>query len=125
MLIIERAALPCAVRCYQSAAPAVAEADEDDDDFMASLSDDEEDEDAGQAAQALIAKKNAEREAAKRAAKGGPTAKSSLILDIKPEGNNHTHTDRSRVTANPHIRQLALQCDITTCCVATKTPRRT
>ena len=35
--------------------------------------------------QALIAKKNAEREAAKRATKGGPTAKSSLILDIKPE----------------------------------------
>ncbi|MCJ1297198.1 Translation elongation factor 1 beta [Xylographa carneopallida] len=52
---------------------------------MASLSDDDEDEGAGAAAQALIAKKNAEREAAKRASKGGPTAKSSLILDIKPE----------------------------------------
>ena len=52
---------------------------------MASLSDEDEDEDAGAAAQALIAKKNAEREAAKRAVKGGPTAKSSLILDIKPE----------------------------------------
>ena len=51
---------------------------------MASLSDDE-DEDGGAAAQALIAKKNAEREAAKRATKGGPQAKSSLILDVKPE----------------------------------------
>ena len=69
-----------------AAAPAPAAADDDDDDdFMASLSDDDEDEDAGNAAQALIAKKNAEREAAKRATKGAPTAKSSLILDIKPE----------------------------------------
>ena len=56
---------------------------------MASLSDDEdEDEDAGKAAQELIAKKNAEREAAKRAAKGGSNAKSSLILDIKPEDSD-------------------------------------
>ena len=68
----------------KAAAPA-AEEEDDDDDFMASLSDDEEDEDAGAAAQALIAKKNAEREAAKRATKGGPQAKSSLILDVKPE----------------------------------------
>ena len=52
---------------------------------MASLSDDEED---GGAAQALIAKKNAEREAAKRATKGGPQAKSSLILDVKPEDSD-------------------------------------
>ena len=63
---------------------------------MASLSDDDEDEDAGQAAQALIAKKNAEREAAKRAAKGGPTAKSSLILDIKPEDSE---TDMNELLA--------------------------
>lgn len=61
---------------------------EDDDDFMASLSDDEDDEDAGQAAQALIAKKNAEREAAKRATKTGPVAKSSLIMDVKPEDSD-------------------------------------
>ena len=75
---------------YQSSIPAASAAapaadDDDDDDFMASLSDDDEDEDGGAAAQALIAKKNAEREAAKRATKGAPTAKSSLILDIKPE----------------------------------------
>jgi len=65
-----------------SAQPAAAEAEDDDDDFMASLSDDDEDDTA---AQALIAKKNAEREAAKRATKGVSNAKSSLILDIKPE----------------------------------------
>jgi len=73
-----------------AAAPAKEEED-DDDDFMASLSDDE-DEDAGAAAQALIAKKNAEREAAKRATKGGPQAKSSLILDVKPE-DSETNMD--------------------------------
>jgi len=73
--------------------PAAAAEEEDDDDFMASLSDDEEDADGGAAAQALIAKKNAEREAAKRAAKGGPTAKSSLILDIKPEDSETDMND--------------------------------
>ena len=62
--------------------------DDDDDDFISSLSDDDDDEDSGAAAQALIAKKNAEREAAKRATKGGPQAKSSLILDVKPEDSD-------------------------------------
>jgi len=57
---------------------------------MTSLSDDEDDEDADSAAaaQALIAKKNAERDAAKKKEKGGPVAKSSLILDIKPEDSD-------------------------------------
>jgi len=67
-------------------APAAAASD-DDEDFLTSLSDDDDD-DGGAAAQALIAKKNAERDAAKRAAKGGPQAKSSLILDIKPEDSD-------------------------------------
>ena len=85
-LPVPSAVLPSPRRAQASNSAAAAEdEDEDDDDFMASLSDDDDDEDAGAAAQALIAKKNAEREAAKRAAKGGPTAKSSLILDIKPE----------------------------------------
>jgi len=66
-----------------------AEDDDDDDDFMTSLSDDDdEDGDDGNAAQALIAKKNAEREAAKKKEKGGPMAKSSLILDVKPEDSD-------------------------------------
>ena len=87
-----------------AAAPAAAADDEDDDDdFMASLSDDDDDEDAGQAAQALIAKKNAEREAAKRAAKGGPTAKSSLILDIKPEDSE---TDMNELLAS--VKQIEM-----------------
>jgi len=69
-----------------SAAAPAKEEEEDDDDFMASLSDDEGEDDS--AAQALIAKKNAEREAAKRATKKGPQAKSSLILDVKPEDSD-------------------------------------
>ena len=85
------------------AAAAAAEED-DDDDFMASLSDDEEDEDAGAAAQALIAKKNAEREAAKRALKGGPTAKSSLILDIKPEDSE---TDMNELLQS--VKQIEME----------------
>ena len=71
---------------------------------MASLSDDEDDEDAGQAAQALIAKKNAEREAAKRASKGGPTAKSSLILDIKPEDSE---TDMNELLGE--VKQIEME----------------
>ena len=101
---------------YQSAskpaqAPAAAAAaadddDDDDDDFMASLSDDDDDGESDAAAQALIAKKNAEREAAKRAAKGGPTAKSSLILDIKPEESD---TDMDQLlTQVKHIEMEGL-----------------
>ena len=71
---------------------------------MASLSDDDEDEDAGAAAQALIAKKNAEREAAKRAAKGGPPAKSSLILDIKPEDSE---TDMNELLGE--VKQIEME----------------
>ena len=87
-----------------AAAPAPAEEEDDDDDFMASLSDDEDDEDAGNAAQALIAKKNAEREAAKRASKGGPTAKSSLILDIKPEDSE---TDMNELLTE--VKQIEME----------------
>jgi len=63
------------------------ESEEEEDDFMTSLSDDE-DGDGNDAAQELIAKKNAERDSAKRAQKGGPQAKSSLILDVKPEDSD-------------------------------------
>jgi len=73
----------------KAAKNAEAEAEgEDEDDFMTSLSDDDDDGDADSAAQALIAKKNAEREAAKKKEKGGPVAKSSLILDVKPEDSD-------------------------------------
>jgi len=74
-----------------AAAPTAAADDSDsDDDFMASLSDDEDDDD--NSAQELINRKNAEREAAKRATKKGPVAKSTLILDVKPE-DSETNLD--------------------------------
>jgi len=87
-----------------AATAAAAAEEESDDDFMASLSDDDDDADAGAAAQALIAKKNAEREAAKRATKGGPTAKSSLILDIKPEDSE---TDMNDLLAE--VKQIEME----------------
>jgi len=70
--------------------PAAADDEDDDDDFLTgSLSDDDEaDGEAGDPAAAIIAKKNAEREAAKRALKGVSNAKSSVILDIKPEDSD-------------------------------------
>ena len=87
------ASAPSAKGGKPTPAPApAAEEEDDEDDFMASLSDDE-DEDGGAAAQALIAKKNAEREAAKRATKKGPQAKSSLILDVKPEDSDTNMDD--------------------------------
>jgi elongation factor 1-beta len=65
----------------------VAEEEEADDDFAMNLSDDEGDDDA----QALIAKKAQEKEAAKKATKSNKDiskmAKSMLILDVKPEDN--------------------------------------
>jgi len=66
-----------------------AEEEEDDNDFITSLDDeDEEDGEGEDPAQAIIARKNAEREAAKRATKGVSNAKSSVILDIKPEDSD-------------------------------------
>jgi len=66
-----------------------AEEEEDDDFHMKSLDDDEEEDGEGEdPAQAIIARKNAEREAAKRAVKGVSNAKSSVILDIKPEDSD-------------------------------------
>jgi len=68
---------------------AAAAEEEDDDDFITSLDDDEDEDGEGEdPAQAIIARKNAEREAAKRATKGVSNAKSSVILDIKPEDSD-------------------------------------
>jgi len=79
---------PVAAVAGESAA-AAQEEEEEDDDFISSLSDDEDaDGESADPAAAIIAKKNAEREAAKRAAKGVSNAKSSVILDIKPEDSD-------------------------------------
>jgi len=66
----------------KKAAPKKSE--DSDDDFMTNLSDDEEDD----AAAAIIAKKKAEADAAKgEKKKDGPVAKSSIVLDVKPESS--------------------------------------
>lgn len=62
------------------AAPAPAAADDDDFDLLG------DDDDDGAAAAAIAAKKKAEEEASKKKDKPAPVAKSSVILDVKPEG---------------------------------------
>jgi len=80
------------------------EEEEDDDDFAMDLSGDDDDE----AANAIIAKKAQEKEAAKKAAKAGQDttkmAKSTLVLDIKPEDSETNLDDLEKA-----IREITME----------------
>jgi translation elongation factor EF-1beta len=72
------------------------ESDDDDDDFKMSL-DDDDDEDDGGAAAAIIAKKNAERASIKNQNKPGEQAKSSVVIDVKPEDSETDMVELERL----------------------------
>jgi elongation factor 1-beta len=85
---------------------AAAQEDEDEDeDFSMSLDDDDEEDDGGAAA-AIIAKKNAERASQKNQAKPGEQAKSSVVIDVKPEDSETDMAELERLVRTIEIEGL-------------------